>query len=98
VEFPEIEGVGMYTDPGATCGGMWASLDDSRIKFRVDPGWDYGEFTPVGAFEASLGTTEKTVTRCLDLFARALRDMRKHETNDEQSWMHQSAPTTPTER
>jgi hypothetical protein len=55
-------------------GGAYVNLlDDTKIRYRVDPAGDSVEIVALGAMELSIGMTPKVLRRCQEVLAEAQR-------------------------
>lgn len=55
-------------------GGAYVNLlDDTKFRFRVDPGGDGVEIVVLGPMELSIGMTPQVLQRCRDMLAEAQR-------------------------
>jgi hypothetical protein len=53
-------------------GGAYVDLlDDTKIRYRVDPGGDSVEIVALGAIELSIGMTPGVLRRCQEVLAEA---------------------------
>jgi len=53
-------------------GGAYVNLlDDTKIRYRVDPGGDGVEIVALGPMELSIGMTPKVLRRCQEVLAEA---------------------------
>jgi hypothetical protein len=53
-------------------GGAYVNLlDDTKIRYRVDPGGDSVEIVALGSMELSIGMTPEVLRRCQEVLAEA---------------------------
>jgi hypothetical protein len=53
-------------------GGAYVNLlDDTKLRYRVDPGGDSVEIVALGSMELSIGMTPEVLRRCQEVLAEA---------------------------